>query len=75
MGNDRSLEGNGGPSCGVPPIIYKAQRGLALRHRNGAKRRAGAKQTESSDPMSEADGPSTGNVIVCCVALCPLHRR
>src|SRR5215216_888110 len=24
-----------------PPIIYKAQRGLALRHRSGAKRRAG----------------------------------
>ena len=42
-----------------PPIIYKAQRGLALRHRNGAKRRAGAKQTESSDPMIEADAPST----------------
>jgi hypothetical protein len=36
--------------------------------------KAGAKQTESSDPMREAGEPSTGNVIVCCVALCPPHR-
>jgi hypothetical protein len=56
------------------PIIYEGQRRLALRHRSGAKRRAGAKQTKSSDPMMEAGEPSTGDVAwVRYVALCPPH--
>ena len=33
--------GTGDPRV-ASPIIYKAQRGLAVRHRSGAKRRAGA---------------------------------
>jgi hypothetical protein len=42
-----------------PPIIYEGRRRRALQHRTGEERRAGAKQTESSDPMREADAPST----------------
>ena len=40
-GNDKSLEGHGGPSGGVPPLCEDPGK-LALRHRGGAERRAGA---------------------------------
>jgi hypothetical protein len=63
--NDGSLEGNGGQSRVASPIVYKGQRRLALRHRDGAKRRAGAPysgSSGSSDPMIEADAPSTEEV-------------
>jgi hypothetical protein len=67
---DTSTEGERGTLVWRPPIIYKAQRGLALRHGNGAKRRAGAKQTESSNPMREAGAPSTEEVAGVPAACC-----
>ena len=44
-----------------------------LRHRTEAERRVGALKRESSDPMIEAGGPSTGGL--CKLArVCPPHQ-
>jgi hypothetical protein len=48
--------------------------GEGLGHRGGAERRAGAKQTESSDPMIEAGVPSTGEDVIVLSEVCPPHR-
>jgi hypothetical protein len=53
-------------------IHQGAGRGLRASGRGKAKGQSPVR--ESSDPMRETGEPSTGNVIVCCVALCPPHR-
>jgi len=45
---DTTMEGNGGPSGGVPHCAKVRALSLALRHRGGAERRAGASQRNSS---------------------------
>jgi hypothetical protein len=43
-----------------PPVTVTGGEGLG--HQGGAERRAGAKQTESPDPMTIPGVPSTGGV-------------
>jgi hypothetical protein len=57
-----------GDPLGWRPPLCEGWRGLALRHRSGAKRRAGGWR---SDPMREAGTPSTGE---CAFRGCPPHR-
>ena len=56
------------------PIIYKAQRRLALRHWGGAKSEGPEpSRLEISDPMIEADALST-EVVAKLSVVCPAHR-
>src|SRR5829696_646870 len=62
--------GTGDPRV-ASPIIYEGRRRLALRHRSGAKRRAGGWR---SDPMRETGAPSTGSFVTELSEVCPPHR-
>jgi hypothetical protein len=61
--------------CGGFLSIHKTNGGGGVPGASGRGKAKGRSPVrESSDPMREAGEPSTGNVIVCCVALCPPHR-
>jgi hypothetical protein len=67
-------------SPGIMFLMYRIRSLVALVHirrpcgigRGKAKGQSPVR--ENSDPMTEAGEPSTGNVIVCWLVLCPPHR-
>jgi hypothetical protein len=74
IGQDRrrGMPISSGIMCWCTRTQHAAQGGLG--HRGGAERRVGAKQTESSDPMIEADAPNTGVLQVQIGMVCASHR-